>query len=202
MKKRRVGIFGGTFNPPHIGHIEAAKAFVLEADLDELLIIPAFIPPHKEYLSSVGCDERLEMCRLAFSDIEKTKISDIEIARGGKSYTYLTLEDLAGDDRELYLLVGTDMILTMDEWKKPEIIFKLADICYVRRECDPSASVHIERKLMLYRDSFCARIHEIKNDVTEISSSELRAVLSSGRDVSGYLTPSVEEFIKARGLYQ
>lgn len=199
MKKRRVGIFGGTFNPPHIGHIEAAKAFVLEADLDELLIIPAFIPPHKEYLSSVGCDERLEMCRLAFSDIEKTKISDIEIARGGKSYTYLTLQELSDEDVELYLLCGTDMILTMDAWKNPDVIFSLCTICYIRRESLADITNMIEAKCKEYVECYNADILPIISDVIEISSSEIR---QGNKDISRYLKKEVLDYVIEKGLYK
>ena len=199
MKKRRVGIFGGTFNPPHIGHIEAAKAFVSEAELDELLIIPAFIPPHKEYLSSVGCDERLEMCRLAFSDIEKTKISDIEIARGGKSYTYLTLQELSDEDVELYLLCGTDMILTMDAWKNPDVIFSLCTICYIRRESLADITNMIEAKCKEYVECYNADILPIISDVIEISSSEIR---QGNKDISRYLKKEVLDYVIEKGLYK
>ena len=199
MKKRRVGIFGGTFNPPHIGHIEAAKAFVLEANLDELLIIPAFIPPHKEYLSSVGCDERLEMCRLAFSDIKKTKISDIEIARGGKSYTYLTLQELSDEDVELYLLCGTDMILTMDAWKNPDVIFSLCTICYIRRESLADITNMIEAKCKEYVECYNADILPIISDVIEISSSEIR---QGNKDISRYLKKEVLDYVIEKGLYK
>ena len=199
MKKRRVGIFGGTFNPPHIGHIEAAKAFVSDADLDELLIIPAFIPPHKEYLSSVGCDERLEMCRLAFSDIEKTKISDIEIARGGKSYTYLTLQELSDEDVELYLLCGTDMILTMDAWKNPDVIFSLCTICYIRRESLANITNMIEAKCKEYVECYNADILPIISDVIEISSSEIR---QGNKDISRYLKKEVLDYVIEKGLYK
>ena len=119
--KKRVGIFGGTFNPPHIGHVEAAKAFVENACLDSLIIMPAFIPPHKEYDSIVTCEERLEMCKIAFKDVDKATVSDLEISRGGKSYTYLTLQELTSDEVELYFLCGTDMIISMDTWKNPDI---------------------------------------------------------------------------------
>ena len=81
-EKIRVGIFGGTFNPPHIAHVNAAECFLGAARLDSLLIIPALVPPHKEYSGTVTPNDRLEMCRLAFSDLRGTEISDIEISRG------------------------------------------------------------------------------------------------------------------------
>lgn len=197
--KKRVGIFGGTFNPPHIGHVEAAKAFLEKAALDSLIIMPAFIPPHKDYNSPVSCEERLEMCKIAFSGIEKAYVSDLEISRGGKSYTYLTLEELSSDDTELYFLCGTDMILTMDSWKNPDIIFSLANICYIRRECDLETTVSIEKKCDEYANKFGAKIIPIASDVIEISSSEIR---SGECDLASYLTPELLDYVKKAGLYR
>ena len=199
MKIERVGIFGGTFNPPHIGHIEAAKSFTKGAMLDKLIIMPAFIPPHKEYKSSVTCEERLEMCKLAFSDIEKAQISDHEISRGGTSYTYLTLQEFANDKNELYFLCGTDMILSMDTWKNPDIIFSLATICYIRREMDSNISNLLESKCEEYKERFDARIISIDSDVIDISSSEIRDSINCKID---YLTPDVLDYILKKGLYR
>ena len=199
MKKARVGIFGGTFNPPHIGHIEAARAFARGAELDNLIIMPAFIPPHKEYNSTVSCDERLEMCRIAFKDIKKTLVSDLEISRGGKSYTYLTLKELTNDNVELFFLCGTDMILTMDTWKNPDIIFALANICYIRRESDPEATALLDVKCKEYREKYNARIIPIDAQVIEISSSEIR---SNKDKADAYLSAEVLEYIRKTGLYE
>ena len=126
MKKKRVGVYGGTFSPPHIAHVRVAKAFSDALSLDKLLIIPAFLPPHKQVDKNISANTRLEMCRLAFSDIENAEVSDIEIARGGKSYTAITLESLSSDDVELFLLCGTDMFLTLDSWYSPKKIFERA----------------------------------------------------------------------------
>ena len=199
MKKRRVGIFGGTFNPPHIGHIEAARAFVKGAELDELIIMPAFIPPHKEYTSTVSCEDRLAMCKLAFADVALATVSDLEISRGGKSYTYLTLEELKRDDVDLYFLCGTDMILTLGNWKNPDIIFSLATICYIRRESDEATTVMIAEKCNEYARDYNANVIAIDADVIEISSSDIRGKVE-GAD--SYLTPAVVEYISKAGLYE
>ena len=84
IKKRRIGIYGGTFNPPHTGHVGAALAFLKAVELDELLIMPAFLPPHKDYVDVVSTEDRLKMAALAFAEIEKATVSDLEIKRGGK----------------------------------------------------------------------------------------------------------------------
>lgn len=199
MKKTRVGIFGGTFNPPHIGHIEAARAFFLGAKLDKLIIMPAFIPPHKEYNSTVSCEERLEMSKIAFADIDGATVSDLEISRGGKSYTYLTLQELANDETELYFLCGTDMILTLGEWKNPDIIFSLATICYIRRESDEATTQEIEKKCREYEHKYNARIIPIHANVIEISSSEIR---DKKEGYISYLSPELLEYIRKAGLYE
>ena len=95
MHKKKIGIYGGTFNPPHIGHINAAKAFFNVMQLDKLVIIPSFIPPHKLSDNNTTPKQRVTMTSLAFSGFDKIEVSDIEVKRGGKSYTYLTLEELA-----------------------------------------------------------------------------------------------------------
>ncbi|MBE6636087.1 MAG: nicotinate (nicotinamide) nucleotide adenylyltransferase [Ruminococcaceae bacterium] len=202
MKTERIGIYGGTFSPPHIGHVRAAEVFLSEMSLDKLLVIPTFEPPHKDFHNEASTAERLEMCRLAFSDIPNCEISDLEILRGGKSYTYLTLEALMGEGRELYMLVGTDMMLTLDEWKNPERIFAAASICYVRRETDPESKRRLDEKIRLYESRFGARIYAISNKVIEISSSELRAAIANGKKLGDYLSGSVKEYIADRGLYR
>ena len=197
--KRRIGIFGGTFNPPHVGHVEAAKSFLQQAKLDEMIIMPAFIPPHKEFDSVVSCDQRLEMCRIAFSNIPNTSVSDLEITRQGKSYTYLTLQELTSDDADLFFLCGTDMILTMDHWKNPEIIFSLANICYIRRENDEETTALIDEKCKEYLSKYNATVIPIEADVIEISSSEIRGNLG---EAAKYLSKNVMEYIIMAGLYK
>lgn len=198
----KVGVYGGTFSPPHKGHINAASAFAKEVGLDKLLIIPTYLPPHKEYREEATADERLSMCRIAFSGVERAEVSDMEILRGGKSYTYMTLEELSGDGSELYLLCGTDMILTFDLWRCFERIFSLATVCYIRRESDRESKEQIDTKVREYRERYGARILEIGNDVVEISSTELRNLISEGKDTAEYLTPEILNFIEERGLYR
>ena len=202
MKKTRVGIFGGTFNPPHIGHVEAARAFFSGAKLDKLIIMPAFIPPHKEYNSNVSCEERLEMSKIAFADIDSATVSDLEISRGGKSYTYLTLQELANDETELYFLCGTDMILTLGEWKNPDRIFELATVCYVRREDDVALNAEIADKVAEYEREFSARIVAVEHTPLELSSTEIRQALARSEDANGLVDVSTLEYIRERGLYR
>lgn len=197
--KKRIGIFGGTFNPPHIGHMQAAKAFAEAMKLDTLLIMPAYIPPHKGYNSTVTCEERLQMCRIAFDGVSKAQVSDLEILREGTSYTYITLQELTSPDAELFFLCGTDMILTMDSWKNPDIIFALANICYIRRENDENVTEAIASKCREYESFYNAHIYAIDSDVIEISSSEIRNNASARQQ---FLDAGVVEYIREKGLYR
>lgn len=200
-KKRRVGIYGGTFNPPHVGHVGAAEAFCSAVPLDELIIMPDFLPPHKQILCSVSAEDRLRMCELAFSHIKNAYVSDIEIKRGGRSYTSDTLEELSADDRELYFLCGTDMLLTLSEWYRPEKIFELATISYVRRENNDHTTRLINDKIEDYKKRYNARIIKIEPcEVRIVSSSDLREAIR--KNESGeLLPPRVLDFIKEKGYY-
>ncbi len=196
----RLGVFGGTFSPPHKGHIEAARAFSEQMKLDRLLIIPTNIPPHKTIDGMASAEERLQMCRLSFSELENACVSDMEIARAGKSYTYLTLEELTAEDCELYFLCGTDMILTLGQWLRPERIFELATVCYIRREADPDTGAALDRTVAEYERLYGARIREIDCTPIETSSSEIRAGIC-GEGAESMLEEKTLEFIRKRGLY-
>ncbi len=199
----KLGIYGGSFSPPHLGHYRALSAFIEQETPDETLVIPTLVPPHKELCGDASPEERLDMCRLAFRDLPIT-VDPREIHRGGKSYTVLTLEELKNEENRLLFLCGTDMFLTLDAWYRPERIFALAEIVYIQRE-DGEAGVKANRALCEkaeeYRRRFGATVRELRAPVTEISSSELRDALERGEPVSDFLHPDVEEYIKRCRLY-
>ena len=198
----RIGIFGGTFDPPHIGHINALKAFYDEFDFDRLYVIPVFVPPHKSLKSDVSTEDRLNMSRLAFANVsEKIAVSDLEIKRRGKSYTADTIKHFKdqGCD-EIYFLCGTDMLLTLDMWYRPDYILSNAKIVFARRENDIANTEKIAEKIKLYKERFSAEIIELKTKVLEISSTQIREGLERG---SGeFLSPSVLDYIIKHGLYK
>ena len=200
MKKMRVGIYGGTFNPPHIGHVGAAEAFLRAANLDKLIIMPDNLPPHKEFSGNVSALDRFEMCKLAFSHIPNTEVSNFEILKGGKSYTVLTLEAFSSPDVELFFLCGTDMFLSLRTWFNPRRIFELATICCVRRETDPEITERISELKTEYISEFNARIIDVPLEVTEISSSALREALTE-RSYTDYIQSAVFEYILKKELY-
>ncbi len=197
----RIGIYGGTFSPPHKGHVAAARAFMEQMELDFLYVIPAALPPHKEMEGEVSAEHRLNMTRLAFYGIDGIYVSDMEIKRGGKSYTVDTLRALSGEDRRLFLLCGTDMMLTLDEWREPDEIFKLCYPAYVRREKDPLLDAIIVKKITLYREKYGKVVRRILTDPIEISSSEIRRRIQKGSPLSDVLSPLVEKYIRDNHLY-
>lgn len=199
--KKRIGIYGGTFAPPHNGHVAAAAAFFEQMKLDELLIIPASIPPHKQIDFSDNPEHRLNMCRLAFEGMEGVRVSDIEIARGGRSYTVDTLWQLYSPDRKLFLLCGTDMMLTFDQWRDFQTIFKLCCPVYMRRERDSALDAQIIEKNNYYYKNFGVAFRRILADPVVISSSEIRKIIRDNGNITEYIPPQVEKYIRENKLY-
>lgn len=200
--KLRVGIYGGTFAPIHNGHIDSALAFMRQMKLDYLYVIPTYLPPHKEVDLADSPKMRLRMCELAFEGIDGVIVSDIEIRRGGKSYTYDTLKELSGDDKKLFLLCGTDMVLSFDTWYRFEDILRLCYPTYVRREKDKVLENRVINKITEYYNKYGVMFRRILTDPIEISSTEVRKACKDGRDISGMVPASVERFIRENKLYE
>lgn len=198
-----LGIYGGTFAPIHNGHVGAANAFYDALKLDELLVIPTFLPPHK--VTEAGDDpaERLAMTGLAFRDNpRRITVSDYEIRRGGTSYTYLTLAHFTAPDTRITFLCGTDMFLTLDSWKHPEIIFALSRIAHVRREdVDAETAEQIAQRTAYYRIRYGGEVIHLDTPVVEISSTEIRTLCGQGRDISPLVPAPVCDYIAAHRLY-
>ena len=202
MKKEILAIYGGTFSPPHIGHIRAAEALSAALSPDRFMIIVDNLPPHKEIDGGATAEQRLAMAALAFGHIPNVEISDMEIRRGGRSYTAETLTYLSAENRELYFLCGTDMFLTLPQWKDPATIFDKATICLVRRETDHVLSSQVQSAAARYEREYGARIRIIDAEVTEISSSELRTALTCAPwRAEKMLSPSVYAYILSEGLW-
>lgn len=197
----RIGIYGGTFSPPHNGHLRAAQAFMEQMQLDFLFVIPTALPPHKEMEDPVSAEDRLAMCRLAFAGMEGVYVSDMEIRRGGKSYTVDTLKELSGDDRRLFLLLGTDMLLTLGTWRDPETIFQLSYPVYVRREDDRTLDKRIVATIADYRERFGKVVRRIVTEPILLSSSEVRKDLADGKKITKKVPAEVARYIAERNLY-
>ena len=157
----RIGVYGGSFNPPHTGHTLAAAELIEKLSLDRLLIVPAADPPHKSLaLGSPGAMDRLALCRTAFSRIPKTEICDIELRQSGKSYTVDTLAELtAANPRDtFYLVMGTDMFLSFTSWREPERIADLATLAVVHRGESPTVWAEVMKEADRLRESMKAEI--------------------------------------------
>lgn len=204
----KIGIYGGTFNPPHLGHITAAKAVFELLGLDRLLLIPAGIPPHKAMPEgSASAEQRLEMTRLAGEQLDlggKVQVLDLELKREGRSYTADTLKTLKEQypDDELWLLMGTDMFLTLQAWKDPDRILELAGIAAFGRTEEDTEELFAVQREYLSKTYPQARIFTLTiPGVVDISSTELREKLAKGEG-GRFLAPAVYGYILREGLYR
>ena len=203
----KIGVYGGTFNPPHLGHVTAARAVFELLKLDLLLVVPDRQPPHKTLPEgSPTPEQRLEMTRLAAEQLglgEKVRVLDAELKREGRSYTSDTLAQLKEQypEDELWLLMGTDMFLTLQSWHAPEKILSLAGIAaFGRTEADTEELFSVQREY-LYRTYPQARIFTLTiPGVVDVSSTELRAMLAQGKG-GHLLPPAVYGCILREGLY-
>lgn len=196
----KYGIFGGTFNPPHIGHVHAANSAAEALDL-KILLIPDNIPPHKQLPEhSASTEERLEMVRIMSRSIPESEVSDIEIKRGKQSYTADTLTELKTlyPDDELYLIVGTDMLTTLHKWYHPERIFTAAAIAALARDVDDRQE--IEEAADFLRREYDAKIVLIDAPALPVSSSQVRDTIYNGGEK--WLPEGVFDYIRERGLYK
>lgn len=200
----RIGIFGGSFDPVHIGHLILAEHCRESANLDEVWFIPSATAPHKTEGATASDRQRMEMLEFALAGHSSFLISDVELKRGGVSYTVDTLAQIAEEqpDDELFLMIGGDSLQNFDTWRSPEKICRLATPLVVARpNSDP---VNLD-KLSPYVDE--ERMDEIKRYALEsrlidISSTEIRARANAGRSIR-YLTPrAVEKYIESKSLYQ
>ena len=196
----RIGIYGGTFNPPHIGHIRAAEQAIETLELDRLLVIPDRIAPHKQIPSGTATPEqRLEMVRIAARH-PKMEVSDIELKREGPSYSYITVEQIraAYPDAKLYLLMGTDMFLSFLSWKNPERILAHASLAVLYRG-EKGELERIDAQMETIRAMGYEAV-TVKNDVVNISSTQMRRLLAF-RCAGEFLPEGVLEYIRENRLY-
>lgn len=199
-----IGIYGGTFDPPHWGHITAARAAMEQLGLDKLVLIPDRVPPHKALPEgSASPEQRLEMATLAAAELGKrAEVSDRELRRDGPSYTADTLAALREEYPEdtLWLLMGSDMFLSLQTWHAPEEIMALARIAPFSREAEDESTAFAAQKARLERE-YGAQICIVQNpEVRELSSTEVRAALAAGRG-SDLLPPAVYGYVLREHLY-
>jgi len=205
---KKIGVFGGTFNPVHRGHEISAVSFYEKFALDKLFIIPANIPPHKQNYGDVSAADRLEMCRLCFGkykDNRDIEVSDAEIKKDGVSYTFDTIDALRKIYTEktsvIYFLVGADMFLYLEQWHKYKELLEMCVFVVAFRQAGNSDASAVQK----FRESLLGRGYKtelLENTAFEISSTELREKLKLGcGGLSEYMSPEVVDYIEERKLY-
>ena len=190
----KIGIFGGTFDPPHNGHLHLAKSIADELNLDKIIVIPTFVAPHKTDRKTSFATDRFRMCELCF-DSDFFEISDIEISRGGKSYTFDTLTSLKEKYPydSFFLIIGSDMLECFSKWYRYEDILKLCTLCCVGRE----------NRILTLPDFFTDDDQVYLSSATplEMSSTFIRSAVKEDKNISNYLPQKVADYIKERKLY-
>ncbi|MEG2119655.1 MAG: nicotinate (nicotinamide) nucleotide adenylyltransferase, partial [Pseudoflavonifractor sp.] len=206
----KIGIYGGTFNPPHLGHMTSAAAAMAALELDKLFLIPAALPPHKQLPADApAAADRVAMAALMADGIgqslarpDDVTALDMELCRGGKSYTADTLAELHARYPEdaLWLLMGADMFLTVQDWYEPQKIMSLAGLAAFARTEEDCGTL-LEEQAEYLRRQFGAEVNLVQlPNITDISSTRLRALLAAGEGAE-YLWQPVYGYILRQGLY-
>jgi nicotinate-nucleotide adenylyltransferase len=195
----RLGILGGTFNPPHLAHLICAQEAYLRLELDGVILMPASIPPHKPVDDEPGPEHRLELCRRAVEGDPHLRVSSLEIGREGPSYTIDTLKSLHAEtpDTELFLIVGGDVAAGLPRWREPEQVLSLSTLAVAKRR--GTAKSAVEEALAGIPGGDRARFFRMPR--VGISSTEIRRRVRAGQPIR-YLVPErVAEYINEHHLY-
>jgi len=194
---QKIGIFGGTFNPVHAEHVNVAKNAIKELGLDKLYVMPTFITPNKN-TAPVSAFHRVEMLKLAFLGVDKVEISDFEIKKGGKSYTFETIEHFSSENVELFFIVGGDMLTDFKTWKNPERILAKANLAVFERE-GYITDFEGERQYFLKR--FNKEFIKLSYVGKNLSSTKIRVYSALGIETLNESIDKVTEYITENGLY-
>jgi nicotinate-nucleotide adenylyltransferase len=195
-----IGILGGTFNPPHMGHLVMAQEALDQLDLDRVVFMPVAVPPHKEAREDPGAAARLELCRLAVAGDERFEVSTLEIERGGASFTVDTLRELHDiePEHDLTFIVGGDMAQSLPAWREPEAILALARLAVAERE--GVRREDIARRLESLHGG--DRVVFFDMPRIDVSSSTIRRRVAEGRPVRYLVPDAVAAAIAEHGLYR
>ncbi len=196
---KRVAIFGGTFNPVHIEHISLCKSAITELNLDKLIVMPTFISPHKESATCLSALDRLNMLKLAFEGIKKVEVSDFEILKQGKSYTYQTIEHFYSQETKLFFIVGGDMLNDFKTWKFPERILDKATLAVFERQ---SIFTDFVKEQEYFRQNFKSEFVKLSYVGKDFSSTKIRTYAKLSLSLEGLMPQKVEEYIKEKQLYK
>lgn len=199
---RRLGVFGGTFDPIHIGHLIVAEMARQECSLDKVLFIPAKIPPHKNDNHISPANYRFEMTRLAILENPYFDVSDLELKREGISYTVDSIKALSqghSDENKIWLIVGGDSFLEIDSWKDAGTIMTLCNLAVYFRPNFPTDTLMIKAEKV--RERFNNIVQFVEAPMIDISSTDIRNRVSRGKSIRYMVPDRVEEYIMEKGLY-
>lgn len=198
----RLGILGGTFNPPHIGHLVCAQEACDQLRLDRVLLMPAARPPHKEVASDPGAETRWELCRLAVADDERFEVSRLELDRPGRSYTVDTLRELRelSPQDELTFIVGGDMARSLPRWREPATVLELATLAVAERAGAERAAIRDDLRA-LGAELVDERVRFFDMPRIDVSSSLVRERVAQGRPIRYLVPDAVADAIAANGWY-
>lgn len=194
----RIGVLGGTFDPPHIGHSQIASAAVAALELDEVIWVPAARNPLKKHRAEASSKDRLEMVRLAIQDNPNYSVSDLDIQRGGKTYAVDTLFELsAAKPGDYWFLMGADSLRELPEWKQPVNLMRM---------CRIGAVVRLPKKIKdvipQLPEGYGDRIDEIEMAPSDINSTDIRDKIARKVSVTPWVSPAVMQYIEAHKLYK
>ncbi len=204
-KFKRLAIYGGSFSPPHIGHLLSAREYLSASGADEIVIMPAKRPPHKSLDGMATDAQRMQMCRIAFTEDEalrgRCRVSDYELTQDEISYTINTIEHFVAQGYfDISILIGTDMLTTFESWYRYRDLFELVSIYYIDRYDGVTDNTRA------VADRFCkdygARIVALDAPVFEVSSTDIRKRIASGISVEGLIDKKVEKYIIKNSLYK
>jgi nicotinate-nucleotide adenylyltransferase len=195
----RLGIFGGTFNPPHLGHLVCAQEAYLHLRLDLVMLVPARIPPHKPVEDEPGPQHRLELCRIATRDDERFVVSDMEIRRGGPSYTVDTLKELTTThpDTDLFLILGGDVAAGLPRWHEPERVISLATLAVAERRGTARADIDAAVGPLAGAN----RTAFFPMPTIDVSSTTIRQRVRTGEPIRYIVPDAVIEYTREHRLY-
>jgi nicotinate-nucleotide adenylyltransferase len=194
----RVGLLGGTFNPPHLGHMVCAQEALVQLGLDRVLLVPVAVAPHKTIEADPGVEHRVAMCEAAVADDERFEVSRADADREGPSYTVDLLRALSGPD-ELTFIVGGDMAYSLPTWRDPEGVLALARLGVAEREGVRRADI-LERLAGLAGAEERVRFFDMPR--LDISSSVIRRRAAAGRSIRYLVPDAVAGYIEREGLYR
>lgn len=200
---RKLAVFGGTFSPIHNGHLHALLAYANTVRPDVVYVIPTAVA-HKTREDTATALQRIEMLRQALANIAlpcPVVISDLEIRRGGKSYTIDTVRELSSLAEEIVIFCGTDMLFTLEKWRGFRHLISTVSVAYMQREEDCRYQEKVAEKAAWLSEHYGAELISLNSVPCEISSGDVRKAVRNGEDISGMVPESVARYIATQGLY-